>query len=124
VAVLASTQFRAQWRAPVPHEEAIEDLREYVFPLLQHRGFQVVEETDEEFVLERRMHPLWTIVLAVIVFPLGLLALLYTERERMTVELTPDGDETGIIAAGSAPRAIRRALRGLERSPTPVGTTP
>jgi len=108
----------------VPLDEALADLREYVFPLLYARGFREIEEGDERLVFERRMHPLWTIVLTVLVFPIGMLALLYTERERLTVALTADGGETEIEATGSAPRAIRRALRGLERSPTPVGTTP
>jgi hypothetical protein len=109
------TRFRARWRAPVPRGEAAKDLLEYVVPPLHSYGYEVVQQTPEWIVFERRMRPAWTVLIAVLVFPIGLLALLHTERERIAIELVPRGDETVIIATGSAPLRIRRAMLELER---------
>ena len=58
--------------------------------------------------------PLWTWVLAVLAFPIGLLALLYTERERVVLDFDrmPAGI-TRLVATGRAPRRVRRAFAEL-----------
>src|SRR3954451_2077007 len=104
------TRFRARWRAPVRREEAAKDLLEYVVPPLHTYGYELVEQTRDWLVFERRMRPAWTVLIAVFVFPIGWLALLHTERERIAIELIPRGEETVIIATGSAPLGIRRAM--------------
>jgi hypothetical protein len=109
------TSFRARWRAPVPRAQAAEDLLEYVMPPLRTYGYELVQQTPEWLVFERRMRPAWTVLIAVIVFPIGLLALLHTERERIAIELIDRGEDTSIVATGSAPLRIRRAMLELER---------
>jgi hypothetical protein len=109
------TRFRARWRAPVPRAEAAKDLLEYIMPPLHTYGYELVQQTPEWLVFERRMRPAWTVLIAVIVFPIGLLALLHTERERIAIELIERGQDTSIIATGSAPLRIRRAMLELER---------
>ncbi len=54
-------------------------------------------------------------MLAVLLFPIGLLALLHTERDEIVFELHEHGEETMINVSGRAPLAIRRALSELER---------
>ena len=66
-------------------------------------------------VFAREHRPSWTFVVAVLVFPIGLIALLHKDREEIVFELHERGDETLITASGSAPLAIRRALSELER---------
>jgi hypothetical protein len=109
------TRFRARWRAPVAREEAAKDVLEYVMPPLHSYGYELVQQTPEWLVFERRMRPAWTVLIAVLVFPIGLLALLHVERERIAIELIDRGEETTVIATGSAPLRIRRALLELER---------
>jgi len=57
----------------------------------------------------------WTFVVALLTLPVGLLAFLHTVEERIDITLVARGDETTIIAQGTAPLRIRRALTELER---------
>jgi hypothetical protein len=107
--------FSARWRAPVGLEQAGQNLLEFVAPPMRAFGYELVERTPERLVFERESRPAWTIVAAVAVFPVGLLALLHTSRERVTIDLIARGEETAIVAQGSAPLSIRRALMELER---------
>jgi hypothetical protein len=56
----------------------------------------------------------WTIAVAVLLFPFGLLALLYTEEARITIDLQASSDGTLVAASGVAPLAVRRAFAELE----------
>ena len=62
----------------------------------------------------RTRRPVWTFALAVLVFPFGLLALLYTEERHVAIELQPTGGGTVVTAAGVAPPELPDAFRRLE----------
>ena len=47
-------------------------------------------------------------------FPFGLLALLYKDRERITIDLDEDEHGTHLVASGVAPLPVRRAFAELE----------
>ncbi len=66
-------------------------------------------------VFGRDNRPAWTYAVAVLVFPIGLLALLHKDREQVVIELQDRGEETMITASGRAPLGVRRALTELER---------
>jgi hypothetical protein len=108
------TGFTVRWRAPARPEEAGQDLLEFVAPPMRAYGYELVEQTPERLVFERRYHPVWTFAVALFVFPLGLVALLHTADERITIELLPRGEDTLVLAQGTAPLRIRRALAELE----------
>src|SRR3954451_7951581 len=110
-----TTGFIARWRARVPVEHATAELMEFVVPPLRAHGYQVVSRTPTEIVFTRTRRPAWTIVVAVAVFPIGLLALLHTQKESFVLSAVAHGRETTIIAQGEAPLRIRRALAELER---------
>jgi hypothetical protein len=116
--------FIARWQAPVPLERATSDLMEFVVPPLRAHGYQIVGRSRTELVFERSRQPVWTIVVAVAVFPIGLLALLHRRREQVILSAVEHGGETTIIAQGEAPLRVRRALSELEREPRRAGTTP
>jgi hypothetical protein len=106
--------FSVRWRAPAGREAARADFMEFVAPPLNSFGYQLVERTPEGLVFERRLRPVWTVLPAIFLFPIGLVALLYTSTERIAIEFVERGDETAVIAQGVAPLPVRRAFAGLE----------
>jgi hypothetical protein len=106
--------FSARWRAPAGAEAARADFMEYVAPPLNSFGYRLVERTAEGLVFERRLRPGWTVLPAIFLFPIGLVALLHSTTERVAIEFVERGDETAVIAQGVAPLAVRRAFAGLE----------
>jgi hypothetical protein len=66
-------------------------------------------------VFSRVKRPVWTYVVAVLVFPFGLLALLYKDRAEIVFELRQKGGQTEIRVNGDAPLEVRRALTEFER---------
>jgi Domain of unknown function (DUF1707) len=106
--------FSARWRAPAGREPAVADFLELVAPPLNSFGYQLVDRAPERLVFERGGRPAWTIVVAVVFFPLGLIALAYKGSERIAVDFVERGDETSVIAQGVAPLRVRRAFSELE----------
>ena len=56
--------------------QAQTDLMEFVAPPMHRFGYDLVERTPERLVFERRTSPMWTLLPAIFLFPIGLLALL------------------------------------------------
>jgi hypothetical protein len=108
------TGFSARWRAPAGREAARADFIEFVVPPLSTYGYRLVERGPDRLVFERRLRPAWTLLPAILLFPIGLIALLHTSTERIAVEFIPRDDETVVIAQGVAPLPVRRAFAGLE----------
>jgi Domain of unknown function (DUF1707) len=97
---------------PVTEVET-EALRE-IAPRLVRYGFELVHTARPHLVFERSERPVWTIVVAIVAFPFGLLALLHTRTSR--VQLTFDElreNRTRLTIHGSAPLAVRRAFAEL-----------
>jgi len=82
---------------------------------MRSHGYALELNSEANLVFVRKRRPAWTFVLAVLLFPVGLLALLHTERDEIVFELRDHGQETMINVSGRAPLAIRRALSELER---------
>jgi hypothetical protein len=110
-----SAGFIARWRAPVSLDRAMTDLMEFVAPPMRSHGYRLVNRTPNELVFARTRRPAWTIVVAVGLFPVGLLALLHTEQHSVILSAVEREGETTIVAQGEAPLRIRRALAELER---------
>ena len=106
--------FAETWRAPTTPDRARQELLAHVAPPLQRNGYELREHTPHRLLFVRSRRPIWTIAVAVLVFPLGLLALLYTEESRVVIDLHPAGDGTLVSASGVAPLAVRQAFRQLE----------
>jgi hypothetical protein len=96
-------------RAP---EAAVDDVLADVFTRLAGLGYQPLDEEPAKRVFVRFRRPTWTIVVAVLLFPFGLLALLYRERSEVVVAAaTTEHGLTAVDVYGTAPLAIRRAIR-------------
>jgi hypothetical protein len=107
--------FTARWLAPARRRQAAAELLEFVAPPMRSHGYALELNSEANLVFVRKRRPPWTFVLAVLLFPVGLLALLHTERDEIVFELHEHGQETMINVSGRAPLAIRRALSELER---------
>ena len=106
--------FAESWRAPSTAEHTMGQLMTHVAPPLARHGYRVAARSPYrlEFVRERR--PVWTILVAVFLFPFGLFALLYKDREQITIDLHAEGRSTLVTATGVAPLDVRRAFAQLE----------
>ncbi len=109
-----TTYFADTWRAPVPPEVAMEDLLAYVAPPLRRSGYELREHTPHRLVFVRTRRPVWTFAVAILVFPLGLIALVHKTDERIAIDLQPARGGTLVAAGGVAPLAVRRAFAELE----------
>jgi hypothetical protein len=107
--------FTARWLAPARRRQAATELLEFVAPPMRSHGYALELNNEATLIFVHKRRPAWTYVLAVLLFPIGLLALLHTEREEVVFELHEQGDETVINVSVRAPLAIRRALSELER---------
>ena len=106
--------FAETWRAPARRERAMTELLEHVAPPLHRFGYQLTHRAPDRLVFSISRRPAWTILLAIFLFPLGLLALLYKEHENLTIDLIEDGGETIVSAQGVAPLPIRKAFATLQ----------
>ena len=107
--------FTARWLAPARRRQAAAELLEFVAPPMRSHGYALEANSEANLVFIRKRRPAWTFVLAVLLFPVGLLALLHTERDEIVFDLHERGEETLVSVSGRAPLAIRRALTELER---------
>lgn len=100
--------------AGVPDASALLD---QVGPTLGEGGFRIVPGQPGVTVLERVFHPWWTIVLAVCLFPLGLLFLLVRGRHVISVSSTssPDG-RAAVRVQGRATTWARDVTLGALRA--------
>ena len=83
---------------------------------MRSHGYALELNSEANLVFVRKRRPAWTFVLAVLLFPVGLLALLHTERDEIVFELHDarrgdDDQRERPGAAGDQARAERtRAL--------------
>jgi hypothetical protein len=60
------------------------------------------------------VRPGWTVAVAVLLFPIGLIALAHTDRETIRIDLTQGHRRTICVAQGVGPLNVRRAFADLE----------
>lgn len=87
---------------------------EYIAPLLARRDYQLMDRGRDHLSFGLEYRPTWTILLAIVAFPLGLAALLVKEHERIDIDFSPGpAGGTRLLATGKAPKAVRRAFAEL-----------
>ncbi len=100
--------------APSSVEETRWQVLSTIAPRLADHGYKLVSESPTGLVFEWRSRPAWTILLAIVAFPIGLLALTVTRDERIVISLSERQEGgTEMIIHGSAPRRIRKAFLNL-----------
>jgi hypothetical protein len=84
-----------------------------VVPELVADGYRLSSQSPTSLVLERTYRPAWTFFVAVLVFPVGLVALLHTDSAQVVIHLEPLGNGSLVQVSGTARRRVRRAVREL-----------
>jgi hypothetical protein len=95
-------------------DEAFEETVRRLAPAMARCGYELAASTGTwlEFVRTRR--PAWTILVAIFVFPIGLIALIHRDERRVTVLLERrSGGGCTVVAHGEAPLAVRQAFADL-----------
>ena len=86
---------------------------ESIAPALARYGYKLSVAGDA-LIFRRERRPVWTVLVAVCAFPIGLLALLHTETEEIVVELErAPGGGTSVLAHGTGSLTVRRAFAHL-----------
>jgi Domain of unknown function (DUF1707) len=106
--------FTTRWHSPADAQLTMRELMTFVVPPMERWGYDVTQRWDGRLRFERETRPVWTILVAVFMFPIGLLALLYKDHERITIDLDEDEHGTHLVASGIAPLPVRRAFAELE----------
>lgn len=106
--------FNARWHAPTDARDTMLELLAHVVPPLQRHGFRLVHHSPHHLHLRHELRPVWTIAVAVLMFPIGLVALLHKVSDEVSIDLHESHDGTWVLASGLAPLAVRRAFADLE----------
>jgi Domain of unknown function (DUF1707) len=106
--------FTSRWHSPADARLTMRELMTFVAPPMERWGYDITQRWDGRLRFERETRPAWTVLVAIFMFPLGLLALLYKDRERITIDLDEDEHGTHLVASGIAPLPVRRAFAELE----------
>ena len=110
--------FHARWHSPASARATMRELVADVAPPMVRWGYDITQVQDGRLRFERETRPGWTYLVAVFVFPVGLLALLYKDRERITIDLDEfDDGTTQLVVIGTAPLPVRRAFAELQDKP-------
>ena len=87
---------------------------EKIAPGLHANGYELVSQAPSGLVFERIGRPNWAVAVAVLAFPIGLIALTQRQAHRLVISLEEHPpDRTEMIVHGAAPRGVRKAFAEL-----------
>ncbi len=84
-----------------------------IAPLFVSRGYTLASHDETELVFTRAERPGWTIAVAILVFPLGLLALLHRRTANAIVGFVDAAQGTEVTVHGMTPLGLQRAFAQL-----------
>lgn len=101
----------------VPVETAREDALVHLLPALGSHGYHLVSSTERTLSFAGSARPVWTYVVSVLVFPIGLFALLHTRAHWLTIEFRGQGPTDSVMVAhGVASLPVRRMFARLDEA--------
>jgi hypothetical protein len=107
--------FHYEQRWAEPPEEAQQEIVATWSSSLNLAGYSLTSQSPSAVTFAKRYHPGWTIVLAVVFFPLGLLFLMHRRYAPITFGLEPtDPDSTLVTISGLAPGKLVEHFRPKE----------
>jgi len=88
---------------------------EHIVPPLVRFGYDIVVQSEPRMlVFEIRERPAWVPLVCIVGFPVGLIALLYKDTQRIVVTFEElDQNRTCLTSAGLARRPVRKAFAEL-----------
>lgn len=96
-----------------PSTVLTECLQEWNGPLGDY-GYSLTTQTDRSLTYNRTYRSWAVWVVCVLLFPIGLLALLVRSQAPITATITPEDDQTRVFVAGRAPHGLRQAFESME----------
>ena len=107
-------RFRSPLDATALRGEHLNDL----LAAMSDQGYAASSVSADAARFDRRHRPAWTIYVAVLLWPLGLLALTRTKRVGLEVRVeAPEGGGTLVVVAGTLTQALRERLRYVLGAP-------
>lgn len=107
--------FTYEWHLDVAPDKAMEAALRHIAPAMHRGRYELAEKSSERLVFTYAHRPAWTFLVAVGLFPFGLIALVHTAEERIVLDFDrARGGATRLVVTGRAPRSVRRAFAELE----------
>ena len=108
------TGFAERVELGVPLGHAYQQALGTIVPAMARSGYSLERRSDRELSFVHHRRPGWTIAVAILLFPLGLIALTVRDTERVVVEFDPLGAaRCAVLIHGVAPLPVRRAVAEL-----------
>ncbi len=106
-------QVRSEKISSRPPDAVKSDLVALMAPPLARWNYRLISDSDRLIVFERSYRPWWTVICAVLLFPIGLLALLVTNEAVITVNLAEVDGGSAILIQGDADAKVASAIEGM-----------
>ena len=90
-----------------------ECLTEWSAQLAKH-NYVLTTQSEAGLSFHKKYWPTWAIVIAVLFFPIGLVALFAKDDATITATFTPADDGTVMFVSGKAPKGVVRAFQEME----------
>ena len=115
--LFGNRSFSVRVESPKPPPVVIAEAMRTIGPHLLSSGYSMKRPAENQLVFTRHRRPTWTILVAIFLFPFGLLALTHKARESQVFvnAIGVREGETLVDVVGVAPAGVRRALLELER---------
>lgn len=101
---------------PEDVSRALPRIIEAVAPDLTGAGYRIDAQSDRAIIFSLQYRPGWTVVVAILLFPIGLLALLVRNGVSLSVTLTPRSEETDVSVSGSGTPLAEEVFEDLAAS--------
>jgi hypothetical protein len=105
--------FATHIRTSARPSSVMDAARRTIVPRLVAGGYRLEASEPRRLTFAKTHRPAWTIVVAILTFPIGLLALLYTVESQVVIGVEVVEGETTVEVSGTAPLGVRRAVRQL-----------
>jgi len=106
--------FTYEWELAITPARAMTEALRHIAPALHRQGYELVDKREGRLVFAYAYRPGWAYVVAIVLFPFGLIALIARNEERITLDFDPlPRGRARIVAHGRAPRRVRQAFAEL-----------
>lgn len=84
-------------------------------PQLSSHGYQLTTQSEIGLTYLRRFRPWWIVFPVILLFPIGLLFLIYKQEAQITATVSPnEGSGSSLTVTGTGPKAIAEAFAQME----------
>jgi hypothetical protein len=107
--------FDLEFETPKQQQEVLREALAACTGQLAANGYMLTSQSEVAITYHRKYRHWGVVLLAVLFFPIGLLALLITDDATITATIEPDDDSGGsvLIINGKAPKNVRKGFEEL-----------